>query len=181
MRARRGLKWVLSLRNRVEQRCEKSEFLHRLEAASRYIQSPPTFYNSDSERWKKKFESPNKLLGDERAAIAQRFHYAFEGMDRSTTSTFSTVDVPLMHGNAGEFSDSIKVRGRVGAATKDQLGFPFLLRKYRNETSFAAGKPFNARQSKYTLRTVRKPADRNTSANSPKEAQVGIWRDPTSQ
>ncbi len=65
---------------------------------------PPSFFHTDEEKWRRKFESPNKSLADAEKQYENRFHYNFgrAGSRRMRRTGFSNVDAVLLKGNAGE-------------------------------------------------------------------------------
>ncbi len=103
LRARRGMSWVLSLRQRIALDSTKPRFSSaHISIRENGRGDPPTFYSKDISGWMKRFESTNKSIEEDRENVARKFHYSFPRAEKTSTS-FSTLDVLLMQGkNAGE-------------------------------------------------------------------------------
>jgi len=94
--------------------------------------APPKFYETDKEKWHQKFSLSNKKYTESQQIMSKTYNYKFLDGHNKTCRGFSTIDTILLHGNVSDYSHIVdNCRKDIG-----QINFPFLLRRYQNETSF---------------------------------------------
>jgi len=98
VKAKRGLSWILSLRNeRIPlPPLQKLGEIHT-----------PAFFEQDMERWKAKFEESTKKTKDYLAKVNRYYHIdlnSSKAAANKTYSKFSTIDSELLKGNSSPVS-----------------------------------------------------------------------------
>eukprot|EP00826_Nyctotherus_ovalis_P036034 TRINITY_DN3154_c0_g2_i1.p1 TRINITY_DN3154_c0_g2~~TRINITY_DN3154_c0_g2_i1.p1 ORF type:complete len:243 (-),score=36.76 TRINITY_DN3154_c0_g2_i1:35-706(-) len=91
---------------------------------------PPSFWDNDMQKWRKRFELTNTQELNDIHRIRNNYNLCFhESTKTRSLSRFTTNDSILLRGNASPYSEIIGNR-KLGRVNVSQINFPLLLRNY---------------------------------------------------